>query len=133
MSHQNPTKSDISGSHHAIFRFSYCSIPFRVLIDPDDASAEVVLEGDLGLVPFTGDGEERRSNTLATIEAARRILGYRVQVHADHSISLSVKLPPAESASADMILAGAIENLAGAKKLLDLLQSFQPPHLRARA
>jgi hypothetical protein len=32
-----------------------------------------------------------------------------------------------------MILAGAIENLAGAKKLLDLLQYFQPPHLRARA
>ena len=32
-----------------------------------------------------------------------------------------------------MILAGALCKLADAKKLLDLLQSFQPPHLRAQA
>lgn len=129
MSHQ---ASDTAGRRHAIFRFTYRSIPFRVLLDPDDASRNGILEGDLGVMPFTGDGEERRSNTLAAIEAARRIPGYRVRIRPDHTISVSVKLPPADAVSVDTILASAIEKLAGAKKLLDLMQSFQPPRLRAQ-
>lgn len=130
MSHQ---ESDEAGGHQAIFCFTYRSMPFRVLHHTNDSSLEGILEGDLGLIPFTGDGDERRSNTLAVLEATRHMPGYRVRVRPDLSINLTVKLPPAEHASADKLLADAIESLAGVKKLLDLLQSFQPTHLRARA
>lgn len=129
MSHQ---QSDETGGHQAIFRFTYRSMPFRVLHHSSETSNEGILEGELGVIPFTGDGDERRSNTLAVLEATRHMPGCRVRIRLDHSINLTVKLPPAEHASADRLLADAIETLAGVKKLLDLLQSFQPPHLRAR-
>lgn len=131
--HQKPDMADDSGGHHAIFRFTYRSIPFCVLFDAADISGDGILEGNLGLIPFTGDGDKRRSHTLALINAARRIPEYRLHVHPDHSIRLSARLPSTGMASADMILADAIRKLADAKKLLDLLQSFQPPHLRALA
>lgn len=130
--HQNSDKAGHSGGHHAIFRFTYRSIPFCVLFDIDDASGEGILEGNIGLIPFTGEGEKRRSNTLAIIDAAQRIPDYHIQIRTDYSIRLSAKLPAPQPASADMILAGALCKLADAKKLLDLLQSFQPPHLRAQ-
>ena len=73
MSHQYSDMADYAGGHHAIFRFTYRSIPFCVLFDTDDASGEGILEANIGLIPFTGDGEKRRSNTLAVIDAARRM------------------------------------------------------------
>jgi len=133
LSHQDSDKAGHTGGHHAIFRFTYRSIPFCVLFDSADASGDGILEGNLGLIPFTNDGDKRRSNTLAIIDAASRIPDFRIHVHRDHSIRLSAKLLATGPASAEVILADAIRKLADAKKLVDLLQSFQPPHLRAQA
>ena len=128
---QDTGKAAISDGPHAIFEFTYRSIPFRVLVDPENGTDDGILQAELGVVPFTGDGENRRSNTLAVIDAARRIPGYDVKIHTNHTIGLSVTLPKAAAGSAESILAAAIESLAGAKNLLDLVLSFQPPHMRA--
>ena len=133
MGHQETDKAAISDGPHAIFQFTYRSIPFRVLFDANDASTTSILKGELGTVPFTGDGEDRRSNTLAVIDATRRIPGYQVKVRPNHTIGLSVRLPDTDETTPDAILAAAIEKLAGAKKLLDLMLSFQPSHLRSGA
>jgi hypothetical protein len=121
----------ISDGPHVIFEFTYHSIPFRVLVDPERGSEDGVLQAELGVVPFTGDGENRRSNTLAVIDAARRIPGYDVNVRPNHTIGLSMTLPKAADRSVEGILAAALESLTGAKALLDLMISFQPPHARA--
>lgn len=133
MGHQTTDAAGKSGDQLAIFQFKYRSIPFRVLLDADDETRSGILEADLGMIPFTGDGEDRRSNTLAVINAARRIPGYQIQVRPNHTVGLSVPLPGIADPTADTILAAAIETLAGAKKLLDLMLSFQPRHLRSGA
>lgn len=118
------------GDDHPVFRFCYRSVPFRVHLRGTETGTVGMLEAMIGIMPYTGDGDSLRRNMLTLIGNARRAAGYEIDVGRDHSINLSVALPVDGTSSADVVLAAAMEQLAAAKKFLDLVFSLQPPHLR---
>jgi len=133
VSHPNTDPAGAESGLHPIFCFTYRSIPFRVLPSSDAESGDGSLEAVLGIVPFTVDGEDLRSNTLAIIDEAGQVPGFQIEIGANHAINLSVALPTDGVSSADTILAAAIEKLAHAKKLLDVVLSYQPSYWRPPA
>jgi hypothetical protein len=118
------------GDERPIFQFSYRSLPFRVHLRGTDTGTVGMLEAMIGVMPYTVDGDSLRRNMLNLISNVRRSTDCGIDVRRDHTINISVALPVDGASSADAILAAAIEKLAAAKKLLDLVLSLQPPHLR---
>jgi hypothetical protein len=133
VSHANSDPAEARDGLHPIFSFTYKSIPFRVLPSSGATSPDGSLEAVLGILPFTVDGEDLRSNTLAIIDEASRIPGLHIEIGTNHAINLSVALPIGGASSADTILATAIEKLAHAKRFLDVVLSYQPSHWRPPA
>ena len=91
-----------------------------------------MLQADMGILPFTGDGPSLRSKMLAVLGQARRMPGYRVRLAPDHGIGLSVALAVDDGAPPATILAAAIGQVAEAKPRFDVVLSLLPKHLRHR-
>lgn len=137
MSYQQAASAAEADGGVILFQFTYRSVPCRVVTDGAAADASkrgpaVMLQADMGILPFTGDGPSLRSRMLAVLGRARRMPGYRVRLAPDHGIGLSVALAVDDGAPPATILAAAIGQIAEAKPLFDVVLSLLPKHLRHR-
>lgn len=105
---------------------------FRVWASTEQAqTGSAFLEGRLGVLPFTGDGSNRRQNTLAVLDLAKRFKGFAVDLTVGHEIVVSAELQADGPATPAWALGEAISRLADTKRLVDMVESLQPVrHLR---
>ena len=134
MSYQQAASAVQADGSVILFQFTYRSVPCRVVTDraAGKRGPAVMLQADMGILPFTGDGPSLRSKMLAVLGRARRMPGYRVRLAPDHGIGLSVALAVDDGAPPATILAAAIGQVAEAKPLFDVVLSLLPKHLRHR-
>ena len=134
MSYQQAASAAEADGSIILFQFTYRSVPCRVVTDgaAGKRGPAVMLQADMGILPFTGDGPSLRSKMLAVLGRARRMPGYRVRLAPDHGIGLSVALAVDDGAPPATILAAAIGQVAEAKPLFDVVLSLLPKHLRHR-
>ncbi len=114
------------------FSFQYRSMAFRVWANAEQAQTGLAfLEGRLGVLPYTGDGSNRRQQTLAILDLAKRFKGFTVALPDGHEIILSAELKTDGPATPAWALGEAISRLADTKRMVDMIESLQPHrHLR---
>lgn len=105
---------------------------FRVWASMEQAQTGLAfLEGRLGVLPFTGDGSNRRQTTLAVLDLAKRFTDFTVDLPDGYEIVVSAELTSAGPATPAWALGEAISRLADTKRLVDMVGSLQPSrHLR---
>lgn len=114
---------------------------FRVWATAEEAQTGLAFfEGRLGVLPFTGDGSNRRRNTLAVLDMAQRLTDLTVDLPDGYEIIVSAKLRSDGPATPAWALGEAISRLADTKPLVDMIGSLQPtrrlrdaPHLSPNA
>ncbi len=100
---------------------------FRVWASAEEAQTGLAfLEGRLGVLPFTGDGSNRRQSTLAVLDLAKRFKGFTVNLPDGHEIVVSAELKSDGPATPAWALGEAISRLADTKRLVDMVESLQP-------
>ncbi len=109
------------------FSFRYRSMAFRVWATAEEARTGLAFfEGRLGVLPFTGDGSNRRQNTLAVLDMAKRFTDLTVHLPDGYEIVVSAALRSDGPATPAWALGEAISRLAGTKQLVDMVGSLQP-------
>jgi hypothetical protein len=99
---------------------------FRVWASAEQAhTGFAFLEGRLGILPFTGDGSNRRRNTLAVLDLAKQLTGVTVDLRDGYEIVVSAELRSDGPVTPAWALSEAISRLAGAKRLIDMVESLQ--------
>lgn len=116
-----------SGKPPSVFRFTYRGMPFNASYHDDGCDATLVLQGDLGILPYTSDGPSLRRHTLAVMRAAQGLPNLHLSITARQGIELTGEFPVAGAATPTALLTQTIERLVAAKPLLDIIQSLQPP------
>jgi len=100
---------------------------FRVWASAEQAQTGLAFfEGRLGVLPFTGDGSNRRRNTLAVLDMAKRFTDFTVDLPDGYEIVVSAELKSHGPATPAWALGEAISRLAGTKRLVDMVGSLQP-------
>lgn len=114
------------------FSFRYRTMAFRVWASTEQAQTGLAFfEGRLGVLPFTGDGSNRRQNTLAVLDMAKRFTDFTVDLPDGYEIVVSAELMSDGPATPAWALGEAIGRLADTKRLVDMVGSLQPSrHLR---
>lgn len=108
------------------FSFRYRSMTFRVWATAEEARTGLAhFEGRLGILPFTGDGSNRRQNTLAILDITKRHTGFTVDLPDGHEIVVSATLTSDGPATPAWALGEAIGRLADTKQLVDMIGSLQ--------
>jgi len=114
------------------FSFRYRTMAFRVWATAEEAQTGLAFfEGRLGVLPFTGDGSNRRQNTLAVLDMAKRFTDFSVDLPDGYEIVVSAELRSDGPATPAWALGEAIGRLAATKQLVDMVGSLQPvrrPH-----
>ncbi len=109
------------------FSFRYRSMAFRVWATAEEArTGFAFFEGRLGVLPFTGDGSNRRQNTLAVLDLAKRLTDFTVDLPDGYEIVVSAKLKSDGPVTPAWALGEAISRLADTKQLVDMIGSLQP-------
>lgn len=114
------------------FSFRYRTMAFRVWASAEQAQTGIaIFEGRLGILPFTGDGSNRRRNTLAVLEMAKRHTDFTVELPDGNEIVVSAEMQSNGPATPAWALGEAISRLADTKRLVDMVGNLQPTrHLR---
>ncbi|HXP73724.1 MAG TPA: hypothetical protein VN823_06215 [Stellaceae bacterium] len=103
------------------FRFTFREVPFSCTAERREGHPVLTLTGDLGSLPYTAEGAERRQAVQTVVAAARRRSGLDWQVTAQQQIvvrgGISLVLPLTPVA----MVAGAVTLLLRARPFLDLL------------
>ena len=109
------------------FEFEYRAMPFRVWVDAETEQGNVAhMHGMIGIMPFTGDGASLRQDMLAVMDFANRFLPFELSAPVGKEIALHTRLEMAAAPTPATVLAAAIERLAEAKRVLDLVNALQP-------
>lgn len=109
--------------------FEYRAMPFRVWVDAETEKGQVAhMRGTIGIMPFTGDGASLRQDMLAVMDFANRFLPLELSASGGREITLHSRLEVATTLTPAAVLAAAIERLAQAKRVLDLVNALQPAH-----
>ena len=90
------------------------------------------LTGELGVMPFTGHGANRRRNMNAVFDAVRRLSHPRLYRGKRQEIILRDRATTEAPGTRAQILAEIIRYMVKIKPVLDAVASLQPPD-RSRA
>jgi hypothetical protein len=83
------------GSDPVVFRFVLHDVPFSCTVDRPEGQPMLTLTGDLGALPYTAEGAERRRAMQAVVAAARERSGLDWQVTPQQQIQVrgGISLP----------------------------------------
>jgi hypothetical protein len=114
------------GSDPVAFRFVLREVPFSCTVERPEGQPVLTLTGDLGALPYTGEGAERRRAMQAVVAAARDRSGLDWQVTPQQQIQVRSGISlPSPLTHVAMIL-GAVTLLLRALPFLEqLLQTHE--------
>ncbi len=103
------------------FRFAFREVPFACAVERRDGHPVLTLTGDLGALPYTAEGPERRQSVRAVVAAARQRSGLDWQVTPQQQILVRGGISLAFPLTPVAMIVGAVTLLLRARPFLDLL------------
>ena len=127
MSLSSATNSQSDDEGSKTLRFAYRSMRFSVAVTPFDGGTMLDLTGELGIMPFTGHGANRRRDMNAVFAAVRRLPDLRLYRGTRQEIILRARVSTQAPGTRAQVLAELIRYMAKIKPILDVIASLQPP------
>lgn len=112
---------DSSTTHRIVFHFVFHDVPFIGKVERRGSAAMLHLSADLGPLPFSAQGAQRRRRALRTLAAASYATGLDWRLSPTQRISVTGELPlPRPLTPAGMIV-GVVGLLVRGERYLALL------------
>lgn len=106
------------------FAFSYAGIHFVAQAERRPDSGVLLLQGDLGPMPFSAEGTSRRGDIAAVLAGAQRLSFGSIGLSSDQRIRLLAEQPMVGPLTPVRVLAVVTAILVRAKPWLDLLDMY---------
>ena len=99
---------------------------FSVAITPFNDGAMLDLTGELGIMPYTGHGANRRRDMNAVFQAVRRLPHLKLYRSQHQEIRLRARATTRSPGTRTQVLAEIIRYMVKIKPVLDVIESLQP-------
>lgn len=111
------------------FQFIYNGIQFVVRVLGRNArGVTLFLEGNLGFVPFSYEGDGLRLQLLEVLQFAQKQKAVHINLVAEQRISLTSEILIKGPFNPNTAVAAVATRLARVKPLIDVIRSLQPYH-----
>ena len=109
------------------FGFTYAGIAFEALADRSDEQPKLSVRGQVGTLPFSAEGVQRRADVKSIIAASREVQACRLSLDQRHEIWLDADIEVETPMTPTSLIAAAAAVIARCKPWLDMLRFYLVP------
>lgn len=125
-----PPAADLSASSSpdeiVHLNFAWRGLNFHARLDRGSVSeSHLVIESDLGPVPFTAEGVQRRTNVFALLDATKMGINVRTVVSSKQRINMFAEMKLPAPVTTTVFITGIVTLLALARPYLEIMDLLQ--------
>ena len=109
------------------FGFTYAGIAFEARADRSDEQPKLALRGQVGTLPFSAEGVQRRTDVKSIIVASQEAKACRLSLDQRQEIWLEADIEVETPMTPTSLIAAAAAVIAGCKPWLDMLRFYLVP------
>jgi len=128
----NASSFDAPGSSVKL-SFDWASYKFDALLDRKSIkTSSLRISCDIGAVPFTAEGVQRRVNIMSILDATKTGATIRTAISSKRRMELIAETRLEAPVTTQSFIAGIVTLVAKARPYLDLIQMLQQPAVSVR-
>ena len=109
------------------FGFTYAGIAFEAHADRSDEQPKLSIRGQVGTLPFSAEGVQRRTDLKSIIAASNEMTGCRLTLDQRQEIWLDAAIEVETPITPTALIASAAAAIARCKPWLDMLRFYLVP------